>query len=65
VINCSLSDKLQYLSFSPSKTDISLFHYKKGPVKIYFPVYVDDIIIVSSSAPVVSALLSALQASLH
>jgi hypothetical protein len=40
-----LSDKLQTLGFSPSKTDISLFHYKKGLITMFLLVYVDDIII--------------------
>jgi hypothetical protein len=44
-----LSDKLHSLGFSPSKADISLFHYKKGPVTIFLLIYVDDIIIASSS----------------
>jgi hypothetical protein len=45
-----LSDKLQSIGFTPSKTDISLFYYKRGSVTIYLLVYVDDIIVVSSSS---------------
>jgi hypothetical protein len=57
-----LSDKLQSLGFSPSKTDVSLFHYDKGPMKMFLLVYVDDIIIASSSADATMSLLHALQA---
>jgi hypothetical protein len=56
-----LSEKLQYLGFSPSKADISPFHYSKGSVTMYLLVYVDDIIIVSSSSSAISGLLHALQ----
>jgi hypothetical protein len=52
---------LQSLGFSPSKTDISLFHYKKGSVTMFLLVYVDDIIISSSSSDATAALLHALQ----
>jgi hypothetical protein len=55
------SDKLQSLGFSPSKADISLFYYNKGYVTIFLLVYVDDIIVASSSTSVVSDLLGALQ----
>jgi hypothetical protein len=48
---------LQSLGFLPSKADISLFHYHKGPVTIYLLVYVDDIIIASSSSSAGEALL--------
>jgi hypothetical protein len=51
-----LSDKLQSLGFSPSKTDISLFHYKKGLITMFLLVYVDDIIIASSSSDATAAL---------
>jgi hypothetical protein len=44
-----LSDKLRSLGFSPSEADASLLHYSKGPVKMFLLVYVDDIIIASSS----------------
>jgi hypothetical protein len=56
-----LSDKLQSLGFVSSKADISLFYYSKGLVTIFLHVYVDDIIVASSTASVVSDLLSALQ----
>jgi hypothetical protein len=51
-----LSEKLQSLGFSPSKADISLFHHSKSSVTMHLLVYVDDIIIASSSS---SALWSA------
>jgi hypothetical protein len=56
-----LSDKLQSLGFSPSKADISLFYYSKGSVTIFLLVYVDDIIVASSSSSAVDHLLRNLQ----
>jgi hypothetical protein len=56
-----LSDKLQSLGFSPSKADITLFYYSKGSITIFLLVYVDDIIIASSSYSAASAMLGALQ----
>jgi hypothetical protein len=55
-----LSDKLHSLGFSPSKADVSLFHYKRGLITMFLLVYVDDIILVSSSSAV-SELLCSLQ----
>jgi hypothetical protein len=52
-----LSDKLQSIGFLPSKADISLFHYHKESITIFLHVYVDDIIIASSSSSAVDALL--------
>jgi hypothetical protein len=52
---------LQNLGFSPSKSDISLFIYKKGSITIYFLVYVDDIIITGSSPAAIDALLTDLK----
>jgi histone deacetylase 1/2 len=52
-----LSSKLQDLGFSASKADTSLFFYNKGGVTIYMLVYVDDIVVVSSSDSAVDALL--------
>jgi hypothetical protein len=57
-----LSDKLQSLGFLPSKTDISLFHFSKGQITVFLLVYVDDIIIASSSPDATTTLLHALQA---
>jgi hypothetical protein len=56
-----LSDKLQQLGFCPSKADTSLFIFNKGIVSIFLLVYVDDIIVVSSSSEAVSALLKDLK----
>jgi hypothetical protein len=56
-----LNDKLQSIGFIPSKADISLFHYHKGSITIFFLVYVDDIIIASSLSSAVDALLWDLQ----
>jgi hypothetical protein len=52
-----LSDKLQSLGFTPSQVDISLFHYRRGSVTMFLLVYIDDIIVVSSSSTAVGALL--------
>jgi hypothetical protein len=56
-----LGGKLQSLGFSPSKADISLFHYRQGSVTIYLLVYVDDIIVASSSSSATADLLQKLQ----
>jgi hypothetical protein len=56
-----LSLKLLALSFTSSKADISLFIYRKGPVTIYLLVYVDYIIITSSSPATIDALLADLK----
>jgi hypothetical protein len=56
-----LSLKLQALGFIPSKVDISSFIYIKGSITVYLLVYVDDIIITSSSSFTVDALLSDLK----
>jgi hypothetical protein len=45
-----LSDKLQSLSFIPSKGDMSLFFLNNKDVTIFVLIYVDDIIVVSSSS---------------
>jgi hypothetical protein len=47
--NSRLSPKLQELCFTPSKTDTTLFYYRKGKQTIFILAYVDDIIIASSS----------------
>ena len=52
-----LSNKLQDLGFQASKADTSLFLFKKGDIIIYFLVYVDDIIVVSSIPQATDALL--------
>jgi histone deacetylase 1/2 len=57
-----LSMKLQALGFLQSKADISLFYYKKGDITIFLLIYVDDIIVASSSHSATQALLKDLQA---
>jgi hypothetical protein len=52
-----LSDKLQQLGFVPSKADISLFFYNRGKHIIFILVYVDDIIVASSSTEATDALV--------
>jgi hypothetical protein len=44
-----LSIKLQSLGFHTSKTDTSLFFFNRGGVTIFVLIYVDDIIVVSST----------------
>lgn len=56
-----LSTKLQSLGFIPSKADTPLFFYSKGNVTIFMLVYVDDIIVASSSQEATSALLRDLE----
>jgi histone deacetylase 1/2 len=56
-----LSEKLVSLGFHASKADTSLFFYIKGSITIYLLVYVDDIIVVSSSSKAVEALLADLK----
>jgi hypothetical protein len=56
-----LSVKLQSLGFTPSMHDISLFIYLKGVITIYVLIYVDCIIITSSSPIAIDALLGDLQ----
>jgi hypothetical protein len=57
-----LSEKLLQLGFHASKADLSLFFYNKGDVIIFLLVYVDAIVIASSSQEGVSALLEDLRA---
>jgi hypothetical protein len=52
-----LSTKLHSLGFVPSKADTSLFFYNKGGVSIFMLIYVDDIVVASSSEKAVDALL--------
>jgi len=56
-----LCGKLISLGFKSSKADTSLFYYNKGNQIIFVLVYVDDIIVASSSADATKALLSDLQ----
>jgi hypothetical protein len=45
------------LSFVPSKADTSFFLYDKPGVTVYVLIYVDDIIVTSSSDNAITALL--------
>lgn len=56
-----LSKKLQELGFTPSKADTSLFFYNKGKHTIFVLVYVDDIIVASSSTQATECLLKDLE----
>jgi histone deacetylase 1/2 len=56
-----LCKRLQALGFVPSKADTSLFYYSRGEYTIYVLVYVDDIIVASSSPKATEALLKDLQ----
>jgi hypothetical protein len=56
-----LRDKLQSLGVSLSKAEISLFYYSKGSITIFLLVYMNDIIVTSSSSFVVDHLLRNLQ----
>ena len=53
-----LSAKLIDLGFQASKDDTSLFFYNKGQVTIFVLVYVDDIIVASSTKESTGALLN-------
>jgi hypothetical protein len=53
-----LSHKLIALGFQPSKADVSLFFYNKGGITIFLLVYIDDIIVASSSSKATDALLA-------
>jgi hypothetical protein len=52
-----LSSKLHSYGFSASKADTSLFLYQKSGIAIFVLIYVDDIIVTSSSDHAISALL--------
>lgn len=56
-----LCAKLVSLWFKPSKADTSLFYYSKGGQTIFVLVYVDNIIVASSSREATSALLKDLE----
>jgi hypothetical protein len=49
------------LGFKPSKADTSLFYYKKGSTVLFVLVYIDDIIVASSTPQATDALLTDLQ----
>lgn len=56
-----LSSKLIQFGFVASKGDTSLFIYRRHGVSIYLLIYVDDIIVASSSDQAVKALLKDLR----
>jgi hypothetical protein len=56
-----LNTKLQQLGFQSTKADTSLFIYRKNGVSIFLLIYVDDIIVASSSSAAVDALLQDLR----
>lgn len=55
-----LTDKLLSLGFSPSQADASLFVLKQNSLTMYMLIYVDDIIIVSSSSVATDKLIQQL-----
>jgi histone deacetylase 1/2 len=57
-----LSAKLQHFGFLPSKADTSLYLYDKCGVTIFVLIYVDDIIVTSSSDDAITILLKDLNA---
>jgi histone deacetylase 1/2 len=52
-----LSSRLLALGFSASVADVSLFIFRKKDLCMYFLIYVDDIIVISSSAAAIDRLL--------
>jgi histone deacetylase 1/2 len=52
-----LSSKLYTLGFASSKVDTSLFFYRKNGIIIFMLVYIDDIIVTSSSMEAVDVVL--------
>jgi hypothetical protein len=59
-----LSEKLMKLGFQMSKADTSLFFYDKEGVTVFLLIYVDDIIVASSSQEAVDAMLKDLRSDL-
>jgi hypothetical protein len=52
-----LSEKLQHLGFVASKADTSLFFYNRGKCRMFVLVYLDDIIVASSSIEATNSLV--------
>ena len=52
-----LSMKLQTLGFAPSKSDTSLFIFTNPQLSMFVLIYVDDIIVTSSSNDAITKLL--------
>lgn len=57
-----MCQRLESLGFQASKADTSLFYYDKNDYTMFVLVYVDDIIVASSSSQATDALLKDLQA---
>jgi hypothetical protein len=55
-----LSSVLGSLGFSPSVTDTSLFVLRRSDITVYLLIYVDDIIVLSSTAAAIPKLISQL-----
>jgi hypothetical protein len=60
---CQAKFQLQELGFLASKVDTSLFIYNKSGIIIFVLVYVDDIIVTSSSNKAIASLLQDLSSS--
>ena len=56
-----LSHRLQDLGFFPSKADTSLFIFQQSGMSIFMLIYIDDIIVVSSSPKAIDRLLNQLR----
>jgi histone deacetylase 1/2 len=56
-----LSTKLHELGFKASKVDTSLFYFSKGGVTDFVLIYVDDIIVASSSRQATTGVLQSLK----
>lgn len=56
-----LSSVLRSLGFSPSVTDTSLFDHRRSGITVYLLIYVDDIIVLSSTAAAIPKLVSQLR----
>jgi hypothetical protein len=56
-----LSTKLLSLGFHASKADTFLFYFNKGGITMFVLIYVDDIIVASSSQEATTGLLSNLK----
>jgi histone deacetylase 1/2 len=52
-----LSQRLIALGFTASAADVSLFIFRRGGLHMYFLIYVDDIIVISSSTAAIERLL--------
>ena len=59
--NARLSQYLAMLGFSATKSDSSLFVYKKGPQIAYLLLYVDDIVLTGSSPAPINSIITSLK----